>query len=328
MFHALIADQDFRRSENQRTLMAWLMNRVFAHIDDVDVLQLESTFAEWCLRSMQSSSSELRIAAAQCLGSFIREGMPSELLTTNRRTYLEFLRKISARNTLDEQATLIYTWGTVGRYGGEQELNLVLLQLVQYLGHPQAVVSGLAAEEIEALADNLSKSVTELFRPFWRSVAPGVVQDIFSCPQKAQKLADLLHLSVNDLLVLTQPDTVPYLTLKKQKEVLQRIATARGPNTPIRDLWTHPVRNVAALVSPRLLQYHSEPCKSIARILKEIDPHFTESEVEKMISAEPVHIAVEILKVSRDSTGKRREEVRIAFTLSSTAFNTPRFSLL
>jgi serine/threonine-protein kinase ATR len=233
---------------------------------------------------------------------FIDNRLPTDISTSNRVSLVEFLRELSNRNNLSEQETLIFAWGLVGRHCGEKELNLVLLQLVEYLGHPQALICGVAAGEIASLAEDFNKSVGELFRPFWRSVAASVVKDIFSCPQKAQQLSDLLSMSVNDLLLLTQAETVPYLTLTKKKDALDRIAAARGADTPVHDLWLQPTRNVATVAASLLLQHHSEGLKTITSLLHELDPDFTAADCQKLIIAEPIHTACEILKANGDSS--------------------------
>lgn len=308
---ALIADAEFRRSRKQRTLMALVIRRVLAHIDDESVLQFGSALGGWCLRSLKSSIRELRIAAAHSTVPFIDHRLPRDLSTSNRVSLVEFLRELSNRNNLSEQETLIFAWGLVGRHCGEKELNLVLLQLVEYLGHPQAFICGVAAGEIGSLAEDFNKSVGELFRPFWRSVAAVVVQDIFSCPQKAQQLSDLLSMSVNDLLLLTQADTIPYLTLTKKKDALERIAAARGSNTSLRDLWLQPARNVAAVAASLLLQHHSEALKTITNLLHDLDSDFTLADCQKLIIAEPIHTACEILRSNGDGSETQKTQASV-----------------
>src|SRR5215469_14637277 len=309
MLEILIDDQNFRRSKCQRVLAANLIRRVLTHVDDQPYLQLGSVFGEWCMRSLQSSIRELRVAAAHALMSFIDENLPADLRTTNRVSLIEFLRTLSDRNSLLEQDTLIFTWGLVGRKCSEKELNLVLLRLVEYLGHPQALICGVAFSEIASLAEFLNKSVGELFRPFWRSIAISVVKDIFSCPQKAQQLSDLLSIEVDDFLLLTQTETIPYLTLTKRKDVLERIASARGPSTGIKDLWRQPSKNVAAVVSSLLLHYSSEAEKVILALLCEIDPDFTENELLTLVNTDPILSACEILKATGDSLEIQRNQV-------------------
>lgn len=306
----LINDQSFQRSKYLRVLAANLIRRILVHVDDEQYLQLGSVFGEWCMRSLQSSIRELRIAAAHALMSFIDESLPADLRTANRVSLIEFLRALSDRNGLLEQDTLIFTWGLVGRKCGEKELNLVLLRLVEYLGHSQALICGVAFSEIASLADALSKSVGELFRPFWRSIAISVVKDIFFCPQKVQQLSDLLSIDVDDLLLLTQTETIPYLTLTKRKDILERIALARGPSTRIKDLWRQPPKNVAALVSSLLLHHSSETEKAILTLLCELDPDFTENDLLTLVNIDPIFSACEILKTSSDGLEIQPNQVR------------------
>ena len=309
MLEILIDDQSFRGSKRQRVLTANLISRVLAHVDDEQYLQLGSILGEWCMRSLQSSVRELRVAAAHALMSFIDESLPADLRTANRVSLIEFLRALSDRNGLLEQDTLIFTWGLVGRKCGEKELNLVLLRLVEYLGHPQALICGVAFSEIASLAEALNKSVGELFRPFWRSIAISVVKDIFSCPQKVQQLSDLLSIDVDDLLLLTQAETIPYLTLTKRKDILERIASARGPNTKIKDLWRQPPKNAAAVVSSLLLHHNSEAEKAILALLCEVDPEFTENDLLTLMNIDPIFSACEILKATGNGLEIQQNQV-------------------
>ena len=300
VLEALIVDERLRRSKRQRLLMANVIRRLLSHINDWSFFHFGSTIGEWCLRSVHSSIRELRFAAAQALVAFIADRLPADISTTNRVSLVEFLRELSNRNNLPEQESLIFAWGLVGRHCGERELNLVLLQLIEYLGHPQALVCGVAATELASLADDLNKTIGDLLQPYWKSVAAVVVQDIFSRPQKAQQLADLLSKSVNELLLLTEVNTVPYLTLTKKRDILERIAKARGSKTAIRDLWLHPSANLAAVTSSLLLQYHSETGDTITGFLQGLDPDFSESDFQRMITTDSVLTACEILKASGD----------------------------
>ena len=77
------------------------------------------TFGQICLQSLQSSLRELRITAAQCLGGFLRNELPTELKQINRQTVLNYLRMRSDGNVACEQETLILAWGQVALICGQ-----------------------------------------------------------------------------------------------------------------------------------------------------------------------------------------------------------------
>ena len=213
-----------------------------------------SAFGQACLRSLHSSLKELRFAAGQALPAFLRNDLPDDLRMGNRQVALEYLRALSDRDVACEHDTIIAAWGQVALVCDETELNLSLLRLVEYLGHSNPLICGLAFAELEKLAGARDQSVTELFKPFWSSVAVSVVQDLHSRPQKAQQFCELAGSELNQWLVQTQNYTVPTLVLTKKREILARIAAARGATTSIYELCVSPKTNLVAILSLLLSQ--------------------------------------------------------------------------
>src|ERR1700694_910684 len=82
------------------------------------------------------------------------------------------------------------------------------------------------------ISDSLGIPVGQMFKPFWRSIGPTAVKDLQSRPQTAQLVADLLRISVSELLISIQGDVLPWLVLTKQQDVILRIAQARGETDP------------------------------------------------------------------------------------------------
>ncbi|KAF2431255.1 hypothetical protein EJ08DRAFT_649062 [Tothia fuscella] len=298
----LVEDSDVRRSREPRILAAQAMRRVINHLHDSDFLSLgTSQFGPWLMRSLQSSVRELRIAAAQALMAYLRDDLPSEIRSKNRREALDFFKCLTERNSLSEQETLVMTWGLVGRTCGDAELNIALIQLVDYLGHTHSLICGVAYHEILRLAEHLNRSPLELFKPFWSSVAMLVVKDLITCPQKAQQLADLLSMSVNELLMLTQTDTLPYLILMRKRDVLQRLAQARSAHTNVQDMWLQPSKNLAAVMSLLLVQQSPDVEQASYDLLQDAAPGFMdETDLSALVKVDPILIACEILKHAGD----------------------------
>jgi serine/threonine-protein kinase ATR len=241
--------------------------------------------------------------------SYLREELPEDIRSKNRLQSLDFFKCLTERNNLSEQETLVITWGLVGRTCGEAELNLALIQLVEYLGHTHSLICGVAYHEILKLAEDFGRTALQLFKPFWSSVAMNVVKDLIKCPQKAQQLAELLEISVNELLILTQTDTVPYLILCRKKDVLQRVAQARGITTAVQDVWLQPSKNLAAVMSLLLVQEAPDVEQAAIALLQHAAPGFAESDLSAMVRVDPILIACEILKYAGDCHAPKKLHV-------------------
>ncbi|KAI5198982.1 hypothetical protein AUEXF2481DRAFT_78310 [Aureobasidium subglaciale EXF-2481] len=301
MLTELFESQDLQLSNRHRVLAILAVRSIVLHNRDPTYLDLGNSFlAEWCLKYLHSSSRELRLAAGRTLAAFLREGLPVELRNKNRQLALNFLRALSTKDIVGQHETLILAWGRVAVVCGEKELNLALLRLVDYLGHPNSLVCSLAYSELEDIAETLSLSPQTLLKPFYRSIAVAVIQDLTTKPQKAQQLSEFLGMSVSHFLLLTQKDTVPFLVLTRKKDVLQRVASARSANTSIQDMCLQPPANLAAVISTLLYQPSSDVEGNATRCLAEIAPGFQSSDLGSLARSNPVLIACEMLKTAGD----------------------------
>ncbi|KAF2813925.1 protein kinase rad3 [Mytilinidion resinicola] len=311
---ALIETPEFLRSTKPRILMALTIRRVFNHISDGEYLDLDlSSLGQWCLRSLRSTLRELRIVAGRALTAFLRQGVPKEVKRKNRLTALNFYRTLAERNDLPIQETLILAYGRAARVCGEDELNIILIHLVEYLNHSNPLLCGVAYNELSSLADSFNQKPTDMLRPFWRSIGPTVIKDLQTRPQKAQQLSELLGMSVNQMLLMTQTETLPYLVLTKKKDVLQRIASARG--TSIQDVCTQPRKNLAAILALLLRQQSPDVEKSAMDTLVEIAPAFQENDndLSSWIKLEPILVACELLKAAAEEDESKKPQVHLAF---------------
>lgn len=303
-------DSELQKSSKERVAIMLAVRSFALHAGEHASLELESSrLGEFCLRSLQSSVRELRIAAGRTLGAFVRNGLPEYLRDRNRRIALDFLRTLSDRPSLGHHETLVPAWGQIAIVCGERELNLALLRLVEYLGHTNTLICALAFNELQNIAQTLGLSPEELLQPFWRSIAVTVVQDLYSIPQKAQHLADLLAMSVNQFLYLTQTVTIPSLILTKKKEVLQRIASARGGNTTVQDICLQPRRNLAGILALLLAQPSSDPEGTVVAFLAEAAEGFQDCDLAGLVKLDPVLVACEMLKAAGDEDESKKPRV-------------------
>ncbi|KAF2167045.1 hypothetical protein M409DRAFT_66135 [Zasmidium cellare ATCC 36951] len=271
-----------------------------------------STFGKHCLSSLHSSLRELRIAAGQLLPCFLKDDVTESIRDQNRQLALEYLRTLSDRDIASEQETLISAWGQVALSCGERELNLVLLRLVDYLGHTNSLICGLAFSEIETIAAARNQSLTDLFQPFWRSIAVSIVQDLNSKPHKAQQFCDLLSTDINSFLVMTQRDTLPSLVLTKKKDILQRIVDARGSKS-IRDICAQPRTNLAAILTVLLTQSGPDTEEAAFACLTEVDEGFKNTDLSGLIKVDSVLVASELLKHCGEESESRKSRAYQAF---------------
>ncbi|KAM3088202.1 serine/threonine-protein kinase M1, variant 2 [Clarireedia jacksonii] len=229
----LVKSPVFHDSKRSRVLAMVALRTFATHFTDKEFLDLEvSSLGQWCLQSLQSSVRELRIAAGRALPQFLQGSkVPQGLLQKNRTNVLIILRDLCEKPALYLQETCVLAWGQLGRLLEDGELNIVLLKLVEYLGHSNPIVSNAAYNEILKLAKThgtFDKPVERMFTPFWESVAIAAVKDLLVRPQTAQLMADLLEMTVPEFLILTQAYTLPWLVLWGEVKVIKKIAQARN----------------------------------------------------------------------------------------------------
>lgn len=207
----------------------------------------------------------------------------------------------------------------------DEELNIVLLRLVEYLGHTNSVLCGLAYDEVthvftlsgkftdsqqlDRLAQAKHLSPQGLLEPFWKNIAMLVVRDLHSRPQIAQFLSDLLNMSVAEFLVLTQSHTLPYLILQNKKDFIQRIVQARGEgstivNTLMDDTNSPPI--VAVLLTE---QTTNDVVAAANTRLHELSECLKKTNLPELAGAYVIPVACELLKSAGDEDEKKRARV-------------------
>ncbi|KAI9731830.1 MAG: serine/threonine-protein kinase M1 [Claussenomyces sp. TS43310] len=307
----LIALPKFEQSARPRILAMLTLGKYARHFHDIDFLNLEtSVLGQYCLKSLRSSVRELRIAAGRTLPAFFSSNADTVVIASNRRNILELLREISEQSPLHLTETCILAWGQIGRVSRDQELNLVLIRLVEYLGHTNQIASSVAFNEILMLAETLNMPVGQLFAPFWRSVAPTAIKDLQSRPQKTQLLADLLSISVSELLIKTQSYTLPWLISAKKLDVVLRIAQARGDADP----WIACLANsnLAPTLAFLLVQNVPDMESFVMDLMRNVSSYFNESDLMDLLRIEPIGTTVELLSNAGEEDVSKKSRVRHA----------------
>lgn len=177
-------------------------------------------------------------------------------------------------------------------------------------GHDRSAKAMLNSSQLESIQQCLLISPQALLKPFYRSIAVSVVQDIHTKPQKIQRLVDFLAIDVDHFLVLSQRETLPFLVLAQRKDVLQRIASARGGDTTIQDLCLSPPQNLAAILAFLLSQPSKDVEASTMRCLLEVAPGLVGDNLASLIKLDPVLVACELLKSAGDDEERNLSKVR------------------
>ena len=304
-----------QKSRQPRIAAMMALRRLLSHTTDDQYMNLgTSKFGQWCLQALQSSLRELRIAAGRTLPVFLRDSPESSLYSKNRFVALDFLKSLSDRGDLALKETCILAWGQIARNindGGE--MNLVLLKLVEDLGHTNALVCGIAFDELQRICNHSPFSAMKLFAPYWRTIAVTVVQDLHRRPQIAQQMSDLLAMSVPDFLALTQVHTIPFFVLHKRQDVLQRIANACGQSIMA---LCREHNNLAAILSSILLRTTTDAENVVMALLNTVSPEFENVDCAELLKSEPQSTATELLKSAGEDDEMKRPKVR-SFVLPS-----------
>jgi serine/threonine-protein kinase ATR len=108
---------------------------------------------------------------------------------------------------------------------------------------------------------------------------------------------------------MTQSETLPHLVLMKRKDLLQRIATARG--TSIQDVCTQPRRNLACILAMLLCQPVKDVEEAAMDALVTVTPAFQENDnnLSNWVKLEPVLVACEILKTLAEADDSKKPQV-------------------
>ncbi|KAJ5895477.1 hypothetical protein N7495_007168 [Penicillium taxi] len=317
------------RTPGPRIAAMLALRRILKHMPQVTPLS-KSPYGEFCLQSLRSSIRELRVAAGYSVATFIRSGFPQNPadnhLATRRANFviiLEWLKNLNEKKDIPLQEVCILTLCCLAKVSGEEEKNIILLRLLEYLGHPNPYVCAVAYNEISKLAQQVAMTPAGLFRPYWRTLSVAVVKNLQSRPYMAEQLCEMLGMNVDSFLNLTEIHVLPYLVLTRKREIISRIGASRPEGkveTPF-DVCSEK-NNLAAILAFLLSQETDNPEVMIMSLLAEIDPAFKGRTLAELVRIEPILIACDLLK-SLGGAGEHHKE-RFHQALRSLAMFVPR----
>ncbi|KAI1337113.1 phosphatidyl inositol 3-kinase-like protein [Xylariaceae sp. FL0016] len=313
IFISTLQLQTVIESRRLRVTAMIALRQIARHCTISEDLDIEiSVAAQWCLKSLHSSVRELRIAAARTLAIFLdSSGRPTasrDVIEKNRGNGLNILRSLSEQNQPHLAETCIMAWSHVAAVVPDEYLNLVLVKLVEYLGHKSVITSAAAFAEIAKLARVKSISPRQLFEPFWRYMAFSAVKDFSTRPKLTQLLAELMDMSVPQLLLYIQRDALPWLILAKRKDVIEQIAHFRNENEPWQPCLD--IGNLGRILALLLTQESSDVEQQAMSLLRHISPHFDGFNLVELLQMEPLMTALELLKAAGDADEILKPQVR------------------
>ncbi|KAJ0123315.1 protein kinase rad3 [Diaporthe amygdali] len=318
IFTELIQMSAFRESRRPRVVAMIALRRIVVHSKIPDMLDLEkSAIGQWCLSTLQSSLRELRIAAGRAITLFLRPSVSQavgvQILNRNTANALGFLRSISDKNEPNINETSLMAWGQLGRVVSDEGLNLVLVKMLEFLGHQNPIVSAVALNEITNLAASRRTTPRRLLEPFWRSLAYSIVKDMLTRPQTTQMVADLLRTSVTELLLLIQSHALPWLVLHRKRDIIQKFSEARR-DEHLQDMFLDET-NLSAILARLFVQDDANIEHLSMSALTDVCPTFRGTALTEVLKTSPVLTILELLRMSVEGNESTKASARSALTM-------------
>ncbi|KAI1392547.1 phosphatidyl inositol 3-kinase [Hypoxylon trugodes] len=313
IFTSLVKSPGFLEAQKPRVTAMVAVRRIAKHCRDPSLLDIEvSVIAQWCLKSLQSSVRELRIAAGRTIAAFLcASNRPqfSKVMQKNCGNILNILRSLSEQSTPQLTETCIMAWSQVGSVIPEGQLNLVLIKLVEYLGSESMITSAAAFAEILRLARSRGMTTRQFFEPFWRYLAFSATKDLLSQPKLTRLLAELLDMTIAEFLVHIEKSALPWLVLTKKRGVIQKIAEARNE----KEIWQPCLdeANLGPILALLLIQEVPDVQQHSMELLRHVSPHLNKSEgLLELLRIEPIGTTLELLITAGDAEEDRKPHIR------------------
>ncbi|KAJ5622049.1 hypothetical protein N7528_005281 [Penicillium herquei] len=295
------------RTPGPRIAAMVALRRILMHSPCMEELHLSSSASgEFCLHSLRSSIRELRIATCNSVVAFVRSTLQPDIRRANFVIVLEWLKNLSEKNDMPLHEACVLTLCCLAKVSDEEEKNIILLRLLEYLGHPNPYICAVAYNELSKLAQQFTLTPAGLFRPYWRTLSVVVVKNLQSRPYMAEQLCELLGMKVDSFLRLTEVHVLPYLVLTRKRDIICRIGASRDEAESPFDVCSEK-NNLAAILAFLLAQESNNPEGMIMSLLAEIDPAFKGRTLAELVRIEPILIACDLLK-SLGEAGEQNKE--------------------
>ncbi|KAJ5731044.1 uncharacterized protein N7483_005552 [Penicillium malachiteum] len=255
---------------------------------------------------LSSLASKFYPRTSNSVVAFVRSSLQPDIRRANFVIVLEWLKNLSEKNDMPLHEACVLTLCCLAKVSDEEEKNIILLRLLEYLGHPNPYICAVAYNELSKLAQQFTLTPAGLFRPYWRTLSVVVVKNLQSRPYMAEQLCELLGMKVDSFLRLTEVHVLPYLVLTRKRDIICRIGASRDEVESPFDVCSEK-NNLAAILAFLLAQESSNPEGMIMSLLAEIDPAFKGRTLAELVRIEPILIACDLLK-SLGEAGEQNKE--------------------
>lgn len=156
-----------QKSTRARATALSSLRKILQHSTEPSNLKLgQSPTGDWVLQSLRSSSRDIRIIAAQSLNVFVAQ---DSILTTddthqNRVVVLELLQTLWGSGKVPMQETAVIALTNIAQVVEDEELNIILVRLVEYLGSGNSYISGLVYRNVIPSQNSATAALTL----FWK----------------------------------------------------------------------------------------------------------------------------------------------------------------
>lgn len=285
------------RKSKARVVAMGTLRRVLVHSESLTDLNLRNSPAgKWCLQSLRSSSRDLRLSAVATVQVYVMDVATDATLTRdNRVVALDVLHKLWSVQDTALQETAILALARMAQVSGEEEQNIILLRLVEYLSHNNSYLGGLVYEEIQQLAAARQVSTAVLFRPFWRTIGLVIAKNMSLRPVIAEQICSLAGMQPDFLMLLIEEYALPYLVLNGELATIEKFAAAHGSSTTAFDICAAS-KNFASILSLLLMQGYQNAEPKIMEILLAISDDFASLDLSGWLNHFPIQIACTLLK--------------------------------
>ncbi|KAK8074965.1 Protein kinase rad3 [Apiospora hydei] len=315
IFNSLVALPSFNESREPRIAAMVALRRLAKHSGEASFLDSDTSASVlWCLKSLNSSSRDLRIATGRTLPALLAgDSLPESQRHIAQKTLgpaIAILCQISDPHLTE---TCMMAWSQLGRVVSDDNLGLVLLKLVEYLGSAGTITSAAAFNEIISLARFKRVTTRQLFEPYWKSLAYSALKELISQPKTACLLADMLEMTLPQFVMVTQRYALPYLVSAGKRDIIQKIAVLRKESEPWQPCLD--ADNVGPILAFLLVRDAQNIPENSMNSLREISSHFDELAFADLLKIEPVMTSLELLKAAGDADEPRKLHIRSAFSL-------------
>ena len=159
------------------------------------------------------------------------------------------------------------------------------------------------------LAQSRQMTPRQLLEPFWKYLAFSALKDYPSKPKLVQLLAEMMSMSVQELIAYIHGYAMPWLVLTKRREVIQKIAEVRDEEEPWQPCLDN--ANLGPILALLLVQEVQDVEEYAMGLLREISPHFDDLTLVELLQVEPMMSSLELLKIAGDADESRKPQVRV-----------------